>query len=84
MAKANKVTKIGDLRSKSESELHTRLGELRKEQLNLRIQKATGQLTNVARITQVRKEVAQIQTLINEQKRGGGSPAKKPAKKKAA
>jgi len=84
MAKATKVTKIGDLRGKSEAELQTRLGELRKEQFNLRIQKATGQLTNVARIGQVRKEVAQIQTLVNEKKRGGGSPAKKPAKKKAA
>jgi large subunit ribosomal protein L29 len=84
MAKATKITKIGDLRGKSASELQTRLGELRKEQFNLRIQKATGQLTNVARIAQVRKEVAQIQTLINEQKRGGARPAKKPAKKKAA
>jgi large subunit ribosomal protein L29 len=84
MAKATKVTKIGDLRSKSESELQTRLNELRKEQFNLRIQKATGQLTNLARIGQVRKEVAQIQTLMNEKKRGGGAPASRPARKKAA
>ena len=57
MAKDNKVT-VADIRLKTDKELETRVMELRKEQFNLRFQKATGQLANTARVTAVRKEIA--------------------------
>jgi large subunit ribosomal protein L29 len=86
MAKASTVTKMVDLRGKSPEELRARLGELRKEQFNLRIQKATGQLANVGRVSQVRKEVAQVLTLLNEAAKGKAptAPKKKTTAKKAA
>ena len=88
MAKKNTI-KAADVRAKTDKELETRLGELRKEQFNLRFQKATGQLANTARVTHVRKEIAQITTVLGERRRTGGQqqPAKKaskPAKKSAA
>ncbi len=69
MAPKSTRAKIGDLRARSDSELRTRLADLRREQFNLRIQKATGQLANVARVAQVKREIAQVQTLLAEMKR---------------
>ena len=57
------ATKIGDIRAKSADELNTMLLDLRKEQFNLRFQRATGQLENTSRVTEVRKEIARIKTL---------------------
>lgn len=68
MAKDNKVT-VADIRLKTDKELETRVMELRKEQFNLRFQKATGQLANTARVTAVRKEIAKITTVIGERQR---------------
>ncbi|MBI3418829.1 MAG: 50S ribosomal protein L29 [Proteobacteria bacterium] len=62
-------TKIADLKTKSDDELKTRLAELRKEQFNLRLQKATGQLSKVNQVRAARREIAQIQTLANERLR---------------
>ena len=45
-----------------------KIAELKKEQFNLRFQKASGQLENMARIGQVRKEIARVQTAKNELK----------------
>ncbi len=74
MAK-DKVT-VADIRLKTDKELESRLMELRKEQFNLRFQKATGQLTNTARVTAVRKEIAKIMTVIGErQRKAAGSAA---------
>jgi large subunit ribosomal protein L29 len=66
---AKNTVKAADVRAKSDKELETRLTELRKEQFNLRFQKATGQLTNTARVGHVRKEIAKIETVIGERKR---------------
>lgn len=63
------TVKATDIRQKTEKELEARLVELRKEQFNLRFQKATGQLANTARITAVRKEIAKVMTVAAEQKR---------------
>lgn len=63
------LTKISDIRSKSADELNARLAELRKEQFNLRIQRATGQLSNPARFGHVRREIAQVMTILNEKRR---------------
>ena len=88
MAKAA-LHKIGDVRAKTPDELAALLLELRKEQFNLRFQKATGQLANTARVTHVRKEIAKIVTIMGERRRSGGEQptakrAVKSAKKSAA
>jgi large subunit ribosomal protein L29 len=67
---AKNTVKAADVRTKTDKELDTRLSELRKEQFNLRFQRATGQLANTARFTQVRKEIAKIMTVVGERARG--------------
>lgn len=57
-----------ELRAKTVDELLARLAELKKELFNLRFQKATGELSNTARFSQVRKEVAQVKTVLAEKK----------------
>lgn len=63
------VSKVADVRAKTDKELETRLMDLRKEQFNLRFQKATGQLANTARVGAIRKEIAHIMTVIGERQR---------------
>ena len=60
------ATKIGDIRAKSADELNTMLLDLRKEQFNLRFQRATGQLEALSRIKQVRRDIARVKTIIGE------------------
>jgi large subunit ribosomal protein L29 len=48
------------------SGLRSELLELRKEQFNLRMQRATGQLTNSSRFKTVRRQIARVKTRINE------------------
>ena len=55
-----------ELRELDDDELADRLGEYRKELLNLRFQLATGQLDNVARVNQVRRDVARVLTLLRD------------------
>ena len=47
------------------SELRSELLELRKEQFNLRMQRATGQLSNPSRFKTVRRQIARVKTQIN-------------------
>ena len=58
--------KVADQRAKTPDELQDNLLDLRKEQFNLRFQKASGQLENTARVRQVRRGIAQIKTLLRE------------------
>ncbi len=58
---------VEDLKSKSAAELNTELVAAKKELFNLRFQNATNQLDNTARIKEVRKNIARIQTVIAEQ-----------------
>ena len=58
--------KIKELKELSVEELTRREAELRQEMMNLRIQKASGQLDNSARITLVRKTIARVQTLLSQ------------------
>lgn len=58
---------LEELRSKSVAELQEELVTAKKELFNLRFQNATNQLDNTARITDVRKNIAKIQTIITEQ-----------------
>ena len=55
-----------DLRDKTPDQLREELINLKKEAFNLRFQQATGQLENTARVRQVRRSVARVNTLLNE------------------
>ncbi len=61
-----------DLRMKSADELADRLTKLKKEQFNLRFQRANGQLENTGRVRTVRREIARITTILTEQRRKAG------------
>ncbi len=60
--------KASDLRLKTADELTDELVSLKKEQFNLRFQRATGQIENTARMRQVRRDIARIQTVASEMK----------------
>jgi len=66
------MTKIADLRGLSPDQLHEELLKLKKEQFNLRFQKASGQLENTARVRQVRRDMARIKTVLGERTRKAG------------
>jgi len=57
------MTKFADLTAKTDDELSTQLGELKREQFNLRFQAATSQLEKPSRIREVRRDIARIKTL---------------------
>jgi large subunit ribosomal protein L29 len=57
--------KAADLRTKTIDELEDELQDLTKESLNLRFQKASGQLEATARIRTVRRDIARINTVLN-------------------
>ena len=57
---------VEDLKKKSAAELNNELVAAKKELFNLRFQNATNQLDNTARIKEVRKNIARIQTVIAE------------------
>ena len=61
--------KAADLRVMTLDQLGDELMKLRKERFNLRFQRASGQLENTARVRQVRRDIARIET-IARQKRG--------------
>jgi large subunit ribosomal protein L29 len=65
--------KASELRSKTPAELTTLLLELRKNQFELRMQSATGQLAKVHLFKETRKDIARIKTIINEMKAGTAS-----------
>jgi len=58
--------KASELRSKSREELDQDLVALRREQFNLRMQQATGELTRNNEQGRVRKNIARVKTIINE------------------
>ena len=60
--------KIADLRAKSADELKQTLTDLSKEAFNLRFRAAGGQLESTARVREVRRDIARVKTLLNEQK----------------
>jgi large subunit ribosomal protein L29 len=64
-----KTTAASDLRAMSEDQLGDELTKLRKEQFNLRFQKATGQLEKTARVRTVRRTIAKINTVLGEKAR---------------
>ena len=63
------MTKIVDVRAKSTDELGELLITLRREQFNLRFQRATGQEAAVSRIKVVRRDIARVKTIMAERVR---------------
>ena len=61
--------KTEDLRTKTDDQLTADLGDLKREQFNLRFQAATNQLERPARIKEVRRDIARIKTLQSERSR---------------
>ena len=57
-----------DIRAKSENELRDELRDLKKEAFNLRFQQASGQLENTARVRDVRRDIARVQTVLSERR----------------
>jgi len=64
-----------ELRNKTPDELRDQLVQLKKEAFNLRFQQATNQLENTARMRQVRRNVARVNTILNEKAAQAASEA---------
>jgi large subunit ribosomal protein L29 len=64
--------KPGDIRLMTADQIGDELARLKKEQFNLRFQRATGQLENTARVRQVRRDIARLSTIAAEKR----APAK--------
>ena len=60
--------KAQDIRAKTDDELSTTLADLKKEQFNLRFQRASGQLNNTARFRAIRQDIARIKTTLGSRK----------------
>ncbi|MER3483588.1 MAG: 50S ribosomal protein L29, partial [Meiothermus sp.] len=85
------TTKPSDLRKLSEADLQKRVQDSKKELMELRFQSSIGQLDKNHRVREVKREVAQMLTVLGEKARGvevtskaAEKPAKKPARKAAA
>jgi large subunit ribosomal protein L29 len=66
--------KATELRGRTRDQLADQLLQLKKEQFNLRFQRATGQLENTARVREVRRDIARIKTIL-----GQARPESRPA-----
>ncbi|AQX28178.1 MULTISPECIES: 50S ribosomal protein L29 [unclassified Bartonella] len=58
--------KAAELRAQTLDQMKNELANLKKEQFNLRFQKATGQLEKTARVKQVRRNIARIKTFLRQ------------------
>ena len=64
------TTKINEFAELTVPELEAKLRDLKEEKFNLRLQQATGQLENSARIRVVRRDTARVMTFLNAKKKG--------------
>lgn len=69
------MSKVEDLRTKTDDQLAVELVELKREQFNLRFQAATNQLASPSRVKQVRRTIARIKTLQNQRAATAASKA---------
>ena len=60
--------KVGDVRAMTVDQLDDEVAKLKKEQFNLRFQRATGQLENTSRVRQVRRDIARIKTVAHQKR----------------
>ncbi len=58
--------KAGEVRDMTEDQLRDKLLQLKKEQFNLRFKRASGQLERMARIGEVRRDIARVKTILHE------------------
>ena len=63
------MPKIDDLKTRTDDQLNEQLGELKREQFNLRFQAATNQLEKPSRVREVRRTIARIKTLQHQRAR---------------
>jgi large subunit ribosomal protein L29 len=76
--------KADDLRSMTVDQLDDEVLKLKKEQFNLRFQRATNQLENTARVRVVRRDIARIKTIAAQKRAGQPMPAPKAETTKPA
>ena len=69
--------KAEEIRTMSADQLQEKLVDLKKEQFNLRFQRATGQLENTSRVRTVRRDIARVKTIEGQKRRGAGGETKK-------
>ena len=77
------MTKVAEFRDRSADQLSDDLTKLKKEQFNLRFQRASGQLENTARFRVVRHDIARILTVLGQKGLAPLTAASKPAEKSA-
>jgi large subunit ribosomal protein L29 len=63
------MTKAADVRQQSDDQLRDQLLQLKREQFNLRFQRASGQLESTARVREVRRDIARIKTVLGQRAR---------------
>jgi large subunit ribosomal protein L29 len=83
--------KASDVRVMTVDQIDDEVLKLKKEQFNLRFQRATGQLENTSRVREVRRDIARLKTILRQKRLGGGpttavapEPAAKPKTKSTA
>jgi len=69
------MAKIDDLKVASDDQLQQQLGELKREQFNLRFQSATNQLEKPSRVREVRRTIARIKTVQTDRARAAAAKA---------
>jgi large subunit ribosomal protein L29 len=71
------MMKIADVRALSADQINDEVLKLKKEQFNLRFQRASGQLENTSRVRTVRRDIARLLTVARERRAGGAKSAAK-------
>ena len=71
--------KASDARAMTVDQIDDEVLKLKKEQFNLRFQRATGQLENTARVRVVRRDIARLKTIARQKRAGAPVPQSKPA-----
>jgi large subunit ribosomal protein L29 len=69
--------KVADVRAMTIDQLDDEVLKLKKEQFNLRFQRATGQLENTARVRIIRRDIARMKTIAAQKRVGAPEPAPK-------
>lgn len=82
--KANKAAKAEDFKGKSADELNAMLLDLRKNQMNLRFQRAGGALENTSEMRKVRRNIARVKTFLSQADDASGQKAQKKTTKTAS
>jgi len=76
--------KASDVRAMTIDQIDDEVLKLKKEQFNLRFQRATGQLENTSRVRVVRRDIARLMTVARQKRAGEPGPQAKPAAGEAA